>query len=576
MQFQLPGQIPMRGLVLVAALLLGACATAPVQQGAAFGAQAGVEVHPVDREHDVLAKLLAAQFALQNDDVATAAQGFADAALQADDPAIAEEATQLALAHKDWDLVRHALARWQALAPSAPGISQAQAWLALGQGKPGDALPHLEALVARGDDQGWRLVAQTLLNAPDKVAAAVLLTRLSPATHVGKESHAVAVSQLAFKLGDKSYARRLADAAVARFHGEEAYAWSAHLAASDGDDKRARALFVEAIARHPDSKRLRSGYAAVLAKEGDNVAAAQALAGGKQDLITWRARAAYASRADDKKLLAALYREVEADKGERDGERILLLGQLAELVGQRANAITWYRKIDESDDRYLEAQMRLAIVLDQSDRNKDALAVLERLVSFSNARPDQQRDVYLLQADILGKRGRKDAALAVYARALAALPDDARVLYARALFQVEQGNLAAGEKDLRDIIRREPDNAEAINALGYSISDHAKGDQARQREALALIKRALELKPDEPAIIDSMGWVQYRLGDLDAALKDLRRAYAKQADPDIAAHLGEVLWVKGEHAQARRIWDEARKKDSKSKVLKETIERLTQ
>ncbi|KAB2896040.1 MAG: tetratricopeptide repeat protein, partial [Dokdonella sp.] len=91
----------------------------------------------------------------------------------------------------------------------------------------------------------------------------------------------------------------------------------------------------------------------------------------------------------------------------------------------------------------------------------------------------------------------------------------------------------------------------------------------------ALIKRALELKPDEPAIIDSMGWVQYRLGQLDAALKDLRRAYAKQADPDIAAHLGEVLWVKGEHAEARKVWEAAREKHADNKALLETIERLS-
>lgn len=570
-----------RGACVLALATLAACAShAPTRSDAVAPSSAQSLVQPVDSGHDLLAKLLAAQFALQNDDLATAAAGFADAADLSDDPALAEEATQLALAHKDWALARRALARWQVLAPQAPGIAQSKAWIALGEGRTNDAIAELQALLASGDDKAWRLIAQTLLNAPDKLGAAVVLARLAPADHVGtKESNAVAVSQLAFKLGDKSYARRLADAAVARFHGEDAYAWSGSLAAASDDLPRARTIFAQAIARFPASKRLRSGYAAVLGKAEDARGAALILAGGPQDQTTFAARAAYAARADDKALLGAIYREVLADKGERDGTRLLLLGQLAELIEKRAAAIDWYRAISERDDNYFEAQQRLAIVLDQSDRLDEALKVLQRLATSVNGEPDQQREVWLLQADLLGKRGRTADALAVYTQALAALPDDPRVRYARALFSIEQGEVAAGERDLRAIVKQQPDNAEALNALGYTISDHSKDDASRQREAFELIKRALELKPEEPAIIDSMGWVRFRLGDLDAALSELRRAYKKQPDADIAAHLGEVLWAKGEHAEARRVWDEARKKDARnntrSKVLVETIERLT-
>lgn len=566
-----------RGACVLALSILAACAShAPTRSDAVAPASTQSLMQPVDSGHDLLAKLLAAQFALQNDDLATAAAGFADAATLSDDPALAEEATQLALAHKDWALARRALARWQVLAPQAPGIAQSRAWIALGEGRTNDAIAELQALLASGDDKAWRLIAQTLLNAPDKLAAAVVLARLAPADHVGsKESNAVAVSQLAFKLGDKSYARRLADAAVARFHGEDAYAWSGSLAAASDDLPRARTVFAEAIARFPASKRLRSGYAAVLGKAEDARGAALILAGGPQDQTTFAARAAYAARADDKTLLGALYREVLADKGARDGARLLLLGQLAELMEKRPAAIDWYRAISERDDHYFEAQQRLAIVLEQSDRLDEALKVLQRLATTVNGEPEQQREVWLLQADLLGKRDRTADALAVYTQALAALPDDARVRYARALFSIEHGEVAAGERDLRAIVQQHPDNAEALNALGYTISDHSKDDASRQREAFELIKRALELKPEEPAIIDSMGWVRYRLGDLDAALGELRRAYKKQPDADIAAHLGEVLWMKGEHAEARRIWDEARKKNAKSKVLVETIERLT-
>ncbi len=557
------------------ALCLAACSAPDVRPSPRPQPEVAL-ARPVDIEHDLPAKLLAAQFALQNNDLAAAAQGFADAAMLSDDPALAEEATQLALSQKDWPLARRTLARWQALAPAAPGVLQAQAWIALGEGRVDEAYAQLRQLAARADDQGWSLVAQLLINAPDKLTAAVLLARLAPADRADiKETHAVAISQLAYKLGDKSLARHLAGQAVERFHGEESYAWSAHLASLLGDATRARALFAESLRHHPGSRRLRAGYATLLGQAGDNVEAARVLAVGKQDQTSFAARAAYAARADDKAMLLALYREVQADKSPRDGARLYLLGQLAELVDQRAGALGWYRAIAEDDDRYFDAQLRSAVVLDQSDRTGEALDTLHKLLSLSSGEPEQQRDIWLLEAEILGKRQRGAEALKVYAQALAAQPDDERVLYARALFEVDRGDVAAGERDLRRIIELHPDNAEALNALGYTISDHSKGNEARQKEALALIERALAIKPDEPAIIDSMGWVQYRLGNLEASLKDLRRAYAKQSDPDIAAHLGEVLWIKGERDEARRIWAEARKKDASNKALLETIERLT-
>lgn len=522
-------------------------------------------------------KLLVAQFALQGNDLAAAAHGFVEASALSVDPALAEQATRLALSQKDWPLATQALSRWRQLVPNDPGILQAQAWIALGEKRVDDARSVLAAIAARADDGAWRLIAQVLLNADDKAAAAGLLTSLiAPEPREASEANRVALSQLAFKLGDKALARRLADAAVARFHGVDAYMWSARLALDRGDKSAARAIYVEAIAREPANPRLRGGYATLLADAGDNAAAARTLAQGPQDDVTYGARAAYAARADDKALLAALYREVEADKSPREGKRLYLLGQVAELVDRREAALAWYREVPEDDEHAFEAQMRVALVLDQLDRTPEALDHLHRLAGIAAGDIEQQRNVWLLEADLLARRQRAADALAVYDKALANLPDDARLLYARALLAVDRGDVAGGERDLRRVIELKPDDAEALNALGYTLADHGKGDDARQREALELIQRALKLKPDEAAIIDSMGWVRYRLGDLDASLENLRRAYAKQPDPDIAAHLGEVLWASGERDEARRVWDEGRKKDARNKALIETIRRLTQ
>jgi tetratricopeptide (TPR) repeat protein len=555
-------------------LALGACATVHPETRSPL--PAAPLAKPVAVEDDVMLKLLAAQFALQSSDLAAGAQGFTEAADLSADPALSEEATRLALSVKNWPLARRALTRWQQLAPRDPGVMQARAWLALGEKRSDEAYADLDTLAARGDDQAWRLIAQTLLGSDDKAAAAGLLGRLATPQHLGaKETNWIAVSQLAFKLGDKALSQHLADTAVTRFHGDDSYAWSARLALDRGDKSAARATYAEALRRDPKSLRLRGGYAALLADSGDNAGAARALANGPQDDTSYGARAAYAARADDRAALVLLYRELNADKAPRDGKRLYLLGQVAELIDKREEALNWYRGIADDDEHWFDAQMREAVVLDQIGRSAQAIDFLHQLQVQTAEDADQLGSAYLLEADLLARKERVRDALAVYTRALGALPDDTRLLYARALLAVDQGDAATGERDLRRVVELKPDDAEALNALGYTLADSSRHGDARQHEALDLIQRALKLKPEEPAIIDSMGWVRYRMGDLDASLADLRRAYAKQPDPDIAAHLGEVLWVKGQRDEARKVWDEGRKKDAKNKALLETIKRLT-
>jgi len=558
-------------LAAVMALALVACAS--VRPPAVMPASDNtLSVKPTPEKDDLLLKLLSAQFALQRNDLKTGAQGFADASALSPDPAIAEEATRLALTVKDWPLAQTALARWQQLAPKDAGVLQARAWIAIGEGNAEVAAANLDALAARGDDQSWRLIAQTLLGAEDKAAAARLLERVAtPERLSDKETSWVAVSQLAFKLGHKALSQRIADGAVERFHGSESYAWSARLALDRGDKAQARSLYGLALKHDPKSARLRGGYAALLADSGDNAGAARALAVGPQDDTTYGARAAYAARADDKAALTALYREVESDKSPRSGSRLYLLGQIAELVEKRDDALGWYREIPEDDEHWFDAQTREAIVLDQLGRTEQALEFLRQLQAQTGEDATQLGNVYLFEADLLSRKGRTKEALVVYERGLLTLPDDSRLLYARALMLAEQNDLVAAERDLRRLIELKPDDAEALNALGYTLADRTD----RRVEALELIERAIKIKPDEPAIIDSLGWVRYRMGDLDGSVKELRRAYDKQADAEIAAHLGEVLWVRGDREEAQRIWEQGRKKDAKNKALLETIRRLT-
>ncbi|HEY0230509.1 MAG TPA: tetratricopeptide repeat protein [Dokdonella sp.] len=569
-----PRHIAAGALALFTAVALAACApVAPKAHVAGYAVNPPAT--PVAAEHDLLAKLLAAQFALQNSDLPAGAQGYVDAAELSPDPAVSEEATRLALSVRQWPLATRALARWQQLAPKDVGVAQARAWIALGEKRSDDAYADLDALAARSDQQNWRLIAQALLSAEDKAAAAHLLDRLATAQHLGaKETNWVAVSQLAFKLGDKALAQRLAEAAVTRFHGGDGYAWSARLALDRGDKAGAREKYSEALKRDPKSLRLRGGYAALLADSGDNAGAARALSNGPQDDTTYGARAAYAARADDKGALSALYRELVGDKSARSSKRLYLMGQVAELVDKRDDALEWYRGIGDDDEHWFDAQVREAVLLDQLGRTDQSLDFLHQLQAQTAEDSDQLGNAYLLEAEVLARRQRARDAIAVYSRGLVTLPDDPRLLYARALLAVEQGDVSGAERDLRRVIELKPDDAEAMNALGYTLADSSHKGDAKLGEARDLVRRAIELKPNEPAIIDSLGWIHYRLGDLDAALAQLRRAYEKQPDADIAAHLGEVLWVKGDRDEARKVWGEGRKKDPKNKALLEAIQRL--
>lgn len=557
-------------LPLALTTILSACATAANHPPRASLKQQSVQAVAVDK--DLTLKLMAGEFALQRNDLATAAQDYADAADLSRDASIAEQATRLALAGKQWKLARTSLQRWQALDPDASGIAQSQAWIALADDDVENAYLALAKLAGRSTSHRWRPIAQVLISATDKQRAAALLTRLATPERLGdSDQDWVAMSQLAFKLDDKPFAEKLSGEAVTRFKSADAYAWSAQLALDRNDKKRAREQFAVALKHDPESLRLRTGYAALLADTGDYVAAARALATGEQTDVVYGARAAYVVRSEDKSLLDSLYREIKADKSARSSKRVYLLGQLAELVNKDAEAIDWYKQLPEGDERWFGAGMRIVVLADKAGDVSGSASKLEQLRLAAGPNTAEAVDLSLLQAQMLIEKSKNADALKVYSGGLDQNPEELRLLYSRAMLLIEMNNLAAGERDLRKVLAMDPDSADALNALGYTLVDRTD----RTAEAAALIEKAMKIKPDEPAIIDSYGWAQYRLGNLDEAVKLLRKAYSRQPDSEVAAHLGEVLWVKGEREEARRIWAQGQKKDAKNKILLETMTRLT-
>ena len=563
------------GLALLAGAL-GACATLPNsgksrEQAPPPQPLARIKVEPQPPGSDSLERALAGQFALSKGDLNASAHEFAQAARVSDDPALAGQATRVALAAKQWDLAREALTHWEALRHDDPGVWQARAVIEMHDNHSDAAFQDLQKLARQPEGRGWTAIAQALLADEDHERAAAMFERIAQPERLGDDpENWIAMSQLAARLERSALAQSLANQAVTRFKTADAYAWAAQLKLKAGDKTGARALFADALKRDPENTRMRLAYAALLSELGDNAEAARTLAQGPQDDFTFAARAAYAARADQKPITETLYREIKALPEPRPDDRMHLLGQLAELLDRKAEALAWYDQIAPDSEHGFDAQLRIAILRDDIGKTNEALALVHELQARSADDSRQLGETYLLEAELLSRHQRNADALATYDRGLQVLPDDTRLLYARALLNDELNHIDAAVSDLRRVLNLKPDDASAMNALGYTLADHTE----HKAEALELIQKALALKPGEPAIIDSMGWVQYRLGHMDAAIEQLRRAYDKQPDAEIAAHLGEVLWVSGQKDEARKVWDQGRKKDDKNKTLIETMKRL--
>ncbi|MGC4076831.1 MAG: tetratricopeptide repeat protein [Rubrivivax sp.] len=244
----------------------------------------------------------------------------------------------------------------------------------------------------------------------------------------------------------------------------------------------------------------------------------------------------------------------------------LMLAASADQRGDYAAAERWLAKIDDPQ-RALEVQARRASMLARQGRIDEARKLLQ---AAPERNPQDARAKLDAEAAMLREAQRWQDAYDVMAKALKTSPDDPELLYEQSMMADKLGRADEMERLLLRVIELKPDNAHAYNALGYSLADRGE----RLGEARDLIARALELAPNDPFITDSLGWVEFRLGNRAKALELLQRAYASRPDAEIAAHLGEVLWADGRQDEARRIWDEARKRDARNEVLVETLKRL--
>lgn len=525
---------------------------------------------------DRLTVTLAGEFALRAGKLDEAARWYLDAARAAPgDAELAELAARVALLAKDEARATEALALWRDRANTSRSMRNVAMALAMLRKDERAARTELDALLADrgsagGDLEGWGYALIALeAGSGDPALAGRLLEHVIRKGRLPDELPPwLAYGDFAQRLGRDDLADRIVDRVVKKFPGEPA---ATLLQASQLRRSRKEAAARKVLEGLELDARLVPELAVAVAREyaemGDYARAATIIARGPQNERTWSLRAYYLAAGEDKAGMEALYRELQAGTSAVDPLRRLLLGQLAETMDRHEEALGWYESVPGGPLRQ-QARIRAAIALHTLDRDAEAFKRLHDLQGDATVDDDTRRDAYLIEGD-LHRQDKADAAeLDAYSRALAAFPDDEAVLYSRALMWERRDDIPRAEADLRKILVADPDDVNALNALGYTLADRTD----RYQEALELISRALAAAPDNAAIIDSYGWVLFRLGRPKEALVELRRAYTKQKDAEIASHVAEVLWVLGRRDEAIAMFVEARRLDKDSRSLARALE----
>lgn len=525
---------------------------------------------------ELLYKLLASEFAVQRGEWQTAYVTMLGAAQQTRDPRLAKRAAEIALSAKQPDEAMNAVRLWRSLAPDSDEATQYYlSFIILGDNL-AEAKPILEQRLKEARPQTRGLLAfqmqRLLARAKDKAAALALLDEVLAPYLDMPEAH-LALAQGAFAAGDNQRARREAQLALKAKPDSEIAALA--LAQVTPDKTEAGKILQDFIAKNPKTREVRLAYARMLVEQKEYAKArAQFEALLKEqpdDLTSLYALGVLEVQANELKAAEqhlTTYLKVLAanpDEERDSSQALLLLAQIAEERKDTEGVLKWLSQI-EPGDAYLNAQLKRAQVIAKRD-----LPGARRLLHEINVSGEREHaQVLLAEAQLLRDANQVPEAMRVLQEALKQFPDNTDLLYDYAMLAEKSSQWDTMEASLRKIIQLAPANHHAYNALGYSLAER----NLRLEEAYTLIDKALKLAPDDPFIMDSMGWVQFRLGRLKEAEALLRRAYEIRPDVEIAAHLGEVLWVKGQRADAEKLWRDARKKDPQNDTLKNTLARL--
>jgi tetratricopeptide (TPR) repeat protein len=517
----------------------------------------------------ILYQFLLAEIAGARGNVGLAVDAYRDLARTTRDPRIAQRAAQVALFARRYEVALDSARLWAELDPESAQARQMVTSLLAAGARPEDLAEHIaRQLAAEGGNLPNALlqINRALARVPDKRKVLSIVEQVTT-PYVGMAEAHFARAVAAHGAQDATRALGEAERAVAlRPDWEQAVLLKSQL--------QPRPEAIETLHRfvgeHPASLDLRQALARMLVAEKRYAEARREfvvlLAAAPDDTETLYALGVLSFQQQDLREAERYFRHLlELDFADADSVR-LYLGQMAEDEKRWDEAIKWYQQIGPGE-QFVAARLRQAYVLSRQEQLDAGL----RHLQAARAEHREHADRLLIgEAQLLRESGRTADALAVLDQGLAAQPDQPELLYEAALVAERLGRIDVFEARLKRLLQLKPDHAQALNALGYSLAER----NVRLDEAQALIDQALALAPDDPFILDSKGWVQFRRGQKAAALDTLQRAFAIRSDPEIAAHIGEVMWALGRREEAAKTWADAAKLHPGNDVLTATIKRF--
>lgn len=558
--------------IVVLAGLVAACSIVP-RPAPPLAATPEPEPVPVEPRYrpfpeDTLYALLVAEFAARRGLPDVALGNYLQQAALTGDAGVAARATRMARYFGADRATLEAALLWVEEQPDEPEAQFTAATELARAGRPREAFDHMRAAHEAGGTSNFALIAASSLDLPESDRRTMLATleTLGPGNEVDVLTARAVLLQ---SLDENEPAlERVREVLALDPDNYQAILIEAQIYQNLGDTEKAYNRIEQALRDTPDNTRLRLQYARLLSKTD--------LARSEEQF-----RILVEQQPDDAELrlsLALVYHETGQYErmseqlntllaaGQQQNAAHFYLAQEAERQGDNEAAIAHYLEVTPSP-MFLAALARGCELI---NRTRGSAALGEAMTKLREQWPEQSLRLLLLESELRTESGDLDGAWQVLSTALAKQPDEPALLYARSMVSEKRGDVAGVERDLRRMLALNPDDSLALNALGYSLANLTD----RFAEALVLISRALELKPDDPAILDSMGWVLYRLGKREQALTNLQDAFERFPDPEVAAHLGEVLWVMGRTDEARAVWGKALANTPNSAIIRATTERL--
>ncbi len=531
------------------------------------------QVTPIEK--DPVYQLMVAELAVNRGMTNLAVENYLALALSQEDAKIAERAVRIAVFGQDMNAAQLAAKRWLELEPERIEAQQIIASIYIRQGNADQAFYYLDSIIKAQEEITDNTFISLLgvLSREKNIDTVLKVSKRIADNHSGYAYAHFLHGSLASRTDKTQESLEYLDNALAVKDIPDAHAIRANTLIKLGKREEAVISLKRAVLSKPKNRQLRLAYARLLVdvKEYERARIEfeklHMMAPNDSDLLyTLGLLSLEAERFD----AAEKYLSKLLSLGKRKGEAQYYLGRINESRNQYQKAIKWYHSVSTGEYRF-DAKLRAASLVAKVGNTDEAIEQLEKMAGGSQAKASLVR-IYLAMGDVFNNAEQYQDAINIYDKALLVIPGNIDLLYARGLTGEKLGNISLLEQDMQAILNTEPDNAHALNALGFTLADRTD----RLQEAYQYLQRAIQIKPEDPAIIDSFGWVNYRLGNYEEAIRFLKKALTRMEDGEIAAHLGEVLWVTGKQQEAIEIWEKALESLPDNPYVIKTMKRFTQ